>query len=185
MSVTRPIRIALIIAGVLLFAVAAVWVNLPTFDRLSFKLGDFDLIGMLKEVDRTNTAILKANNELIASLEGVRQQAGAVSGVYGRMQKLETGLGEQAQVMGRLDGITRQQADLSAALRRLTAGVGPSTELLAATASQQAVAVEAMGRTTAGMAERMESIGALNSSIRAKMWTAERLSGETLDLLPP
>ncbi|HYF92138.1 MAG TPA: hypothetical protein VD969_07810 [Symbiobacteriaceae bacterium] len=182
---TRQMRTALMIAGLLLFGAAAVWVNLPSFERISLKVGDFDIIGMLKEVDKTNTAILKANNELIASLEGVRQQAGAVSGVHARMQQLEAGLGEQARVLGRLDGITREQADLSVALRKLTAGVGPSTGRLAATASQQAVAVESMKGTTAGMAQRMQTIGALNASIRAKLWTAERLSGEVLDLLPP
>lgn len=185
MSVTRYVRVIAIAAIVLLLAAGAIWVNLPSFERVSFNPGDFDIIGMLKEVDRTNTAILKANNELIASLEGVRQQAGAVGGVHGRLQKLETGLGDQAQVLLRLDGITREQAGLSAALQKLTAGVGPSTERLAATAKQQAVAVESMGRTTAGLAGRMQTIGQLNSSIRSKLWAAERLSGEVLDLLPP
>lgn len=185
MSVTRYMRTLLIVGGLLLFAGAAVWVNLPKYERLSFKIGDFDIIGMLKEVDRTNTAILKANNELIQSLEGVREQAGAVGGVHARLQKLESGLGDQSQVMLRLDGITRDQADLSLSLQKLTAGVGPSTERLAATAAQQAAAVGAMGQTTAGLAGRMQSIGQSNRSIKGKLWTAERLSSEVLDLLPP
>lgn len=185
MSVTRHLRTILIVGGLIALALLAVWVNRPSFERASFKLGDFDIIGMLKEVDKTNTAILKANNDLIASLEGVKQQAGAVGGVHQRLQKLETGLGDQAAVLLRLDGLTREQASLSAQLQKLTAGVSPSTERLAATASQQAVAIEAMGQTTAGLAGRMQSIGTLNSSIRNKLWTAERLSGEVLDLLPP
>lgn len=185
MSVTRHVRTVLIAGGLIAFIALAVWVNRPSFERASFKVGDYDIIAMLREVDKTNTAILKANNDLIASLEGVKEQAGAVGGVYQRLQKLEAGLGEQAAVLTRLDGLTREQAGLSAQLQRLTAGVKPSTERLAATASQQAVALEAMGQTTAGLAGRMGTIGTLNTSIKAKLWTAERLSGEVLDLLPP
>lgn len=185
MSVPRQMRTILATAGLLLFGALAVWVNLPSFERIPLKFGDFDIISMLKEVDRTNTAILKANNELIASLQGVKEQAGAVGGVHDRLQKLEAGLGDQARVMQRLDGITWEQAQLSAALQQLTATVVPSTERLAATAASQAAAVQSMGETTAGLSGRMQSIGQYNTSIKSKLWTAERLSAEVLDLLPP
>jgi hypothetical protein len=185
MSVTRHMRTILIALGLTLFAAMAVWVNLPSFERFSFKIGDFDIISMLKEVDQTNTAILKANEELITSLEGVKEQAGAVGGVHARLQTLETGLGQQAQVMLRLDAITAEQARLSRDLQKLTASVVPSTERLAATAASQAAAVQSMGQAAAGLSGRMQAIGQVNASIRNKLWSAERLSAEVLDLLPP
>lgn len=185
MSVTRQMRIILIVFGLLLFGALAVWVNLPSFERISLKLGDFDIISMLRAVDRNNTAILAANKELIASLEGVKEQAGAVGGVHARLQKLETGLGDQARVMVRLDGITAEMARQSLALQQLTGGIRPSTERLAATAASQAAAVASMEQTTAGLSGRMQSIGRYNTSIKNKLWTAERLSAEVLDLLPP
>jgi len=184
MSVPRHMRKTLILLGLVLFGAIAVWVNLPSFKRGTFDFGDFDIISMLKEVDRNNTAILEANNELIASLEGVKEQAGAVGGVHARLQKLEDGLGDQARVMQRLDSITWEMAQLSGSLQQLTGGIGPSTKRLAATAASQAAAVEAMGQTTAGLSGRMQSIGQYNSSIKTKLWTAERLSAEVLDLLP-
>lgn len=184
MSVPRHMRTTLIVLGLLLFGAAAVWVNLPSFGRVTLQLGDFDIISMLKAVDRNNTAILEANNELIASLEGVKEQAGAVGGVHARLQKLESGLDDQARVMQRLDGITREMARLSAGLQQLTAGVGPSTERLASTAASQATAVDSMRQTTAGLSGRMQSIGQYNTSIKNKLWTVERLSAEVLDLLP-
>lgn len=185
MSVTRHMRTTLTVLGLLLFGGLAVWVNLPSFERISFKGGDFDIISMLKQVDQTNTAILQANNELIVSLEGVKEQAGAVGGVHARLQKLESGLGDQARVMQRLDGITWEMAQLSVGLEQLTTTVTPSTERLAATAASQAAAVASMGQTTAGLSGRMQTIGQYNTSIKNKLWTAERLSAEVLDLLPP
>jgi hypothetical protein len=185
MSVTRKQWAMAATVGVLLLAGIAVWVNGSAIaDFLAEHRADFDIVSMLKEADQTNTAILKANAELVKSLEGVKQEAGAVTGVSGRLKAMEAGLGEQADVLSRLDGLTSDQADLSVALQRLTASVTPSTQQLARTAGQQADAVEAMSRTGAGLARRMEAIGAANASTADKLWRAEAKSATVLSEMP-
>lgn len=185
MSVTRRNWGLIITAGVVLVAGIAVWVNGPALAAfLAAHRADFDIVGMLKEADQTNTAILKANDDLVKSLEGVKEEAGAVTGVHARLQAMEGGLDEQAQVLSRLEDLTGQQAELSGALRDLTASVVPATEGLATSAEAQAGAVAAMGRTTAGLADRMESIGEANRSTAAKLWRAEEASATVLTRMP-
>lgn len=144
----------------------------------------FDLLAMLREVHDTNTAIVRANDALLESLEGVRQEAGAVTGVHGRLKELEGGLKEQRQALGRLERLTAEQAALSRQLQQMTAQVGVSTRSLAETASEQAAAVEGMSRSAASLSVRMGEIGSANRSTADKLRRAEQLSATVLTRMP-
>jgi hypothetical protein len=174
-----------IIGGVVLAALALAIVapRLVTGASLA-KARDYDLIGMLREMYRTNTATQAVNDRILDSLKDVEQQASRVKVIDGKLTGLEAGVIAEQQAMERLKAVTAEHARLSRALQDLTATAADATAGIAETARAEARDLAAMKQVTATMASRMNDIGNVNGDIAGKLDSANTLSATILNDMP-
>lgn len=162
-------------------AFLALWAFGPAMARGARSL---DLLGMLREIGRTNEEIGEVNDSILASLGDVRQEVERVTGVRERLGTMEGLLGEQQAQLDKLRATTGRQAQLSQELKELTATAGPATASMARTAAAEAGTLEGMRDATGRLAGQLQSVRTANISVAAKLDRAELLSATVLTRMP-
>lgn len=153
-------------------------------DSLNHVPPQYDLNGMLEQINQNNTHLGTVNANILNALKGINDKSNKTMDVSNKLSLVYQGLGDQGMILGDMRTVTGQQVVLSQNLNRLSRFLHSKMNLISASANKQVSEVQRLRAITLDTKSKLQSALSYNLQMERKLSAAADKSKKAANSLP-
>lgn len=153
-------------------------------DSLNHIPPQYDLNGMLEQINQNNTKLGTVNANILSALQGISDKSDKTMDVSHKLSLVYQGLGDQGMILGDMRTVTGQQVVLSQNLNRLSRFLHSKMNLISVSANEQLDEIQTLRTITLDTKSKLQSALSYNLQLERKLSAAADKSEKVANSLP-